>query len=242
LIVADLSSNNHPNDAPIDWSAVVGVDAFIIKATQGSSYVNPWYASDLAGALSIHRPALAYHYAGFGDIATELDWFIAHAGPLAACLDFETSQDAPWIATFLNGIPRLSTQKLAYGSESTFPRNLPALSWIAAYGQPNSPPGAILWQYTSTATVPGITGNVDLSTWLGTLDQWSALFAPKMEDLMGTPAVVIGNQAHVYGTSSGHLWEFVSPDPSITPAGPWHTYDITQDCLNAGQTVPNLDA
>ena len=172
MIVADLSSNNHPNDTPISWSDVVGVDAFFIKCTQGSNYVNPWYTRDLAGAESINKPALAYHYAGFGDVTTELDWFIAHAGPLAACLDFETSTDSAWINAFLAGL----TLTVGYGSESTFPAINAGINWKAAYGQINPPKDCQLWQYTDSAIVPGITGPVDLSTWLGTLDEWKTLW------------------------------------------------------------------
>jgi lysozyme len=38
-------------------------------------------------------------------------------------------------------------------------------------------PGALFVQYTSSGIVPGITGNVDRSIWLGSLDQLTAWFA-----------------------------------------------------------------
>ena len=175
LLVADISSNNHPNDTPILWSDVVGVDAFFVKCTQSTTYYNPWYTRDIAGIKSINKPALAYHYAGFGNVNAELAWFLAHAGDLAACCDFETSTNSAWINEFLSGLE--FRPNVGYGSESTFPAITADIRWKAAYGQVNPPPDCSLWQYTDSAIVPGFPEPIDLSTWLGTQAEWDSLWS-----------------------------------------------------------------
>ena len=75
--IVDLSSNNHPGTAPIDWPQVkkAGVTTVLVKATQGVGYTNPWYARDLAGALGQGMDVLAYHFAAFGTVSCELVYF-----------------------------------------------------------------------------------------------------------------------------------------------------------------------
>ena len=48
----DVSSNNHPNDKPIDWQAVAGAGYghVMIKCSEGAGYVNPWLKRDADGA------------------------------------------------------------------------------------------------------------------------------------------------------------------------------------------------
>jgi hypothetical protein len=233
LLVADLSSNNHPNDAPIIWSDVVGVDAFFIKATQGSNYANPWYGRDLAGAKSINKPALAYHYAGFGDVATELDWFIAHAGPLAAGCDFETSTDAAWITSFLLGLTH--SPVVGYGSESTFPPLLPGYAWKAAYGQINPPKACQLWQYTDAAIVPGFPEPIDLSTWIGTQAQWNTLF--NVSPLKGSVRVMAIVVNPITGLRSIEGADQFDDTIVITETSPnvWRWDNVTADATGVGK-------
>jgi MYXO-CTERM domain-containing protein len=56
--------------------------------------------------------------------------------------------------------------------------------WIAAYVQPSCPNtpdawgGWSMWQYNDNGAIPGISGNVDVDMFNGTLDQLNALAAP----------------------------------------------------------------
>src|SRR5215472_5195993 len=61
----DVSSFSHPGGAPIDWVkvAAAGYKFAFIKATEGSYYENPYYASDAAAARAAGLFAAAYHFA-----------------------------------------------------------------------------------------------------------------------------------------------------------------------------------
>jgi hypothetical protein len=178
--VIDVSSAQHPNNAPINWTqvAAAGVTTAIIKATQGTTYTNPWYDRDVFEAAVAGLQVMAYHYADFTNAQAEADYFKSVAGNLAQAGDFETSTNAQWMRSFLLALGRPADQLLAYGSESTFGsvyQQLPALPWVAAY-QANSPGWGVLWQFTSTATIPGIVGTVDQSAWQGSEIQYETLF------------------------------------------------------------------
>jgi lysozyme len=58
-------STQYPNGAPIDWSQVAGAGYTFaaIKATEGSYYTNPFYASDVAAAKAAGLYVAGYHFA-----------------------------------------------------------------------------------------------------------------------------------------------------------------------------------
>jgi len=60
----DISSYQH-SGGPIDWLQLArdGVRFVAIKATEGTYYVNPYYASDLRAATAAGIPVLAYAFA-----------------------------------------------------------------------------------------------------------------------------------------------------------------------------------
>ena len=215
----DVSSNQHPNGAPIDWQAVAddGVVAAFVKATQGTTYRNPYYSSDVGGATKAGILTIAYHYAGMGDVAGEARFFKAVAGTKAQMLDFETFTNVPWARTFLLGLGRPSSELITYGSASTlkdFYAQLPSMAFPAAYGQ-GSPGWGSCWQFTSTATIAGITGPCDEDQWLGDSTQFEQLFGvfdpPKEEE----PVLI------AYTPSGNGYW-------TITPDGAVDTYGDAQ--------------
>lgn len=175
-MIIDLSSNNiHP----VTWPQVkaAGVQGVILKATQGTTYVNPDYAGDVAGASAAGLPVIAYHFADFTTPVAEARYFLSVAGRRGRVLDSETNSTAAWQNAFLAALGLPGTEELDYGSASTLPSGaVRSLIWAAAYGpKPNK--GEVLWQFTSGAPVPGITGTVDASEWLGTQAQFDAVFA-----------------------------------------------------------------
>lgn len=185
--VIDLSSNNHPNTTPITWPAVahVGVTTAIIKATEGTGYINPWYGRDMTGARAEGLDVLAYHFAGFGTVSREAAFFQSVAGlAYARVLDAETSTDVAWINLFLQtlGLPRTSVMDYGSGSSlSQIGSQVRGMLWVAEYPSSGAPvigyPGyGVLWQFTDQASIPGITGWVDESKWYGTETQYDILF------------------------------------------------------------------
>gem|GEM_PF-2975095 len=99
----DVSSWQHQNGAPIDWNAVkaAGNSFAVIKATESTTYTNPNFAPDKAGAQAAGLVVGAYHYAKPAlPISTAVDQarhFLAVAGnvntpgQLAPVLDLETT-------------------------------------------------------------------------------------------------------------------------------------------------------
>ncbi|WP_081438355.1 GH25 family lysozyme [Pseudofrankia asymbiotica] len=99
----DVSSWQHQNGASIDWNAVkaAGNSFAVVKATEGTTYVNPHYAADRAGAQAAGLVIGSYHYARPAlPISTAVDQarhFLATIGNvnapgmLAPVLDLETT-------------------------------------------------------------------------------------------------------------------------------------------------------
>lgn len=183
--IIDVSSDQHPDDAPINWAEVraAGVEAVFIKCTEGLSYVNPWYARDLAGALEAGLQAIAYHYAGMLDPTNEARFFRFHAGARARVLDYETNTNVAWARTFLAELELPPNECMTYGSLSSlvqFYVQIPSMIWVAAYGQ-GSPGFGVCWQFTDEAEISGITGPVDEDKWQGDESQFDALFGITVE-------------------------------------------------------------
>ena len=61
----DVSSYQHPNGAAINWKKVdeSGQQFAIVKATEGASYVNPYFAKDYAAAGAAGLVRGGYHFA-----------------------------------------------------------------------------------------------------------------------------------------------------------------------------------
>ncbi len=61
----DVASFQHPGGQPIDWGQVAagGYRFAFIKATEGTYYVNPYYATDLAAARAAGLFVAGYHFA-----------------------------------------------------------------------------------------------------------------------------------------------------------------------------------
>lgn len=76
------------------------VDGVIIKATQGTTYVNPFCNAQYALAKQKGKLLGLYHYAGGGDPVAEANYFIAniknYVGEAVLALDWESYQNSAW--------------------------------------------------------------------------------------------------------------------------------------------------
>jgi GH25 family lysozyme M1 (1,4-beta-N-acetylmuramidase) len=188
----------HPHGQPINWKAVrkSGKDFAIVKATEGTNYVNPSFAgpyfhdyADAGAAKLVHG---AYHFARptfpiVSSAVAQARFFAAQLGSvktratLPPALDLEVNgglgkaQLVTWAQTFLlkmrdltGRTPMLYTYPTFWTGDLGDPLALARYPlWMASYGTPRAPI-ADLWQYTSTAHVKGIVGKVDLSKFVGT--------------------------------------------------------------------------
>lgn len=232
--IIDVSSNDHPNNAPINWLEVAkaGVTACFVKATEGTHYNNPYFQSDMLGAQKAGIAVCAYHFASMGDPVAEANYFKGYAAKYARVLDYETNTNVNWARTFLQTLAWPIDDCMTYGSTSTlkdFYQQLPSMAWPAAYGQ-NYPGWGACWQFTDNATIPGIQSPVDENQWHGSELQYETLFQlvfpppeppPFLIEGEDMTSIIIGEQLHVFGvigTTAWHWWQELGP-----PASAWHT-------------------
>jgi GH25 family lysozyme M1 (1,4-beta-N-acetylmuramidase) len=241
----DVSSNNHPNGASINWSSVYGggVTFAYVKATQGTGYTNPYFTSDMKGATDASIIAGAYDFANFNTTSagSEANHFLSVAGPyvkegyLRPALDMEgstsmsASQVSSWVNTWANTVYNATgVLTVVYASESFAATyfNSTVTShqfWDADYngqnlytGQPNGwAPFSTwtIWQVSSTGSVPGISGNVDLDAANGTTTGYV------IPDIISSSGAKFSNGQTIHvNSSSGQLaWNtYASNGTSVT--------------------------
>ena len=185
----DVSSYQHPNGVSINWSAVAraGHEFAIVKATEGTSYVNKYFAADYTGIRNAGMVRGSYHFARpstpvASSAAAQARFYVAHLGStkttntLPPALDLEVTGGLSrvslitWAQDFLLDVrnltgrtPMLYTYPYFWSSTLADPAAFSRYPlWMAAYSG-GVDVGATLWQYTAGATVSGIKGKVDMS-------------------------------------------------------------------------------
>lgn len=178
----------------IDWNAVKasGIEIAIIKmggsdvGLYSDSKANQNYYGAKAAGLAIGM----YYFFGGGDPENEADHFLSLCSPLeqgdVMCIDYEIQHPDPvgYCLRIANRIhDRAGMWPLFYANGSTInshdwsPVRNNCGTWVAWYGQdpegnlPISGP-YVAHQYTSSGSVPGIAGRVDMDAWFGSLDQF----------------------------------------------------------------------
>ncbi len=193
------SYQGYPN-----WSSVKssGKTFAFTKATEGTTYTNPYFATNWSRMKSAGLIRGAYHYGRPGtDPVAQADYFVntVHptSGDLQMALDIETtdgrtpSQVRSWIVSFINriqyrtGRPGIIYTGFYFWRDSAGNgSNLNCPLWLAAYVSNPAPyvPAAwstwSFWQYTSSGSVPGVSGNVDRDAWNGSLSGLNNLRLP----------------------------------------------------------------
>jgi len=179
----------------INWPAVKasGVEIAIIKmggADAGlytDSKANQNYYAAKAAGLTLGL----YYFAGPGNAQNQADHFVSLCSPLekddVLILDWEIQSPDPvgFCKAFVDRVhDRTGIWPLIYFNGSTWNSHdwTPVTNncgvWVAWYGQDpegNLPVGGkiyVMHQYTSSGSVPGIAGRVDLDAWFGSVAQF----------------------------------------------------------------------
>jgi GH25 family lysozyme M1 (1,4-beta-N-acetylmuramidase) len=198
----DVSSYQHPSGVSINWTkvAAAGHEFAIVKATEGTSYVNKYFAADYAGIRKAGMVRGSYHFARPAyplakTALSQASFYAARLGNTATtktlppALDLEVdgglSRTAliTWAQDFLLDLRNLTGRtpmiytypwfwQVAIGDAPAFAR-YPL--WMAAYHGSTPDAGATLWQYTAGAKVSGIAGPVDMSRLLADPATFDAL-------------------------------------------------------------------
>lgn len=187
---------------PADVTKRVAADFVIVKATEGTGYVNPQLGAQVAAARARGAAVGLYHFAtAQASSDEEAAAFLRAAKPYldagaVAFLDWEPpglSTYTAWAEDWLRRVDHttgrttgvymnLGVSRLA--SWSAFAKAHPL--WLAFYGSgarfdgyatsfhPPAVPGwrLALWQYTEHGRLPGYGGDLDLNVYLGGVAQW----------------------------------------------------------------------
>jgi GH25 family lysozyme M1 (1,4-beta-N-acetylmuramidase) len=190
----DVSSFQHPRGAAIHWKKVKasGRTFAIVKATEGTTYTNPYFAKDYAAAGAAGLVRGSYHFARpatpiVSTATAQARAFAAQVGTVTStktlppALDLEvtgglsSSQLVTWAQVFLLKLrsltgrtPMLYTYPYFWSSDVNDPTAFKRFPlWMASYG--SSAPTASLWQYTDSGKVKGIPDLADLSQYVGSI-------------------------------------------------------------------------
>lgn len=169
---------------PIDWQrvAAAGIAAVYVKATEGTTYVNPSLAGDVAGARGAGFEVGAYHFLRGGDGSAQADHFLATVAgldlTLPAAVDVEVghSEMADIAVACAERLEEGGAQVIVYTYENFQvalagrPELGARLLWLARYSAHAPTPagpwaGQPLgwWQYTGSGACDGVVGPVDRS-------------------------------------------------------------------------------
>jgi len=184
------SYQGYPN-----WTSVKnsGQTFAFCKATEGTTYTNPYFATNWGRIKSAGLIRGAYHFGRPGtDPVVQANKFCdvvrPTTGDLQMTLDIEStdgktpSQIRAWVVAFINrvkartGRPGIIYTGFYFWRDSAGNgSNLDCPLWLAAY---NTNPAAFVpsawgaysfWQYTDRGSVSGVSGNVDRNAWNGSL-------------------------------------------------------------------------
>lgn len=172
------------------------IGGVVIKATEGTGYVNPccddhWNQAGEAGLLRGF-----YHFAGDGDPVTEADYFMEHAagyfGQGVPVLDWEGNQDVAWVNSFVSRVHDVKgVWCWIYANPWRFNQGgveANCMRWVAAYPAVTSPTfeqaegwdapeadGMVgAWQFASDGRLSCWGGNLDFDLFYGDAAAWAA--------------------------------------------------------------------
>ena len=266
----DVSHWQHVN-ATIDWPQTVspGGQSFAIsKATEGTTFTDPFFAADHAQEQENGLVRGAYHYARpalpMSTAVAQADFYattvgsLQQAGDLPPIMDFEESGGLSprnlitWGQTFLaelmaktGRVPMIYTYRYfwrtALLNSSAFTR-YPL--WVADYTvgatSPTPPlvggwPTWAMWQWTSSANVPGITGGVDNNHFNGTSEQLAAFADGTHPSVLSpvAPSAPVAVQAGPAGNALSVSWV-----PADNGGQALTSYTVTVSPGNIVATVP----
>ncbi|ANS73431.1 hypothetical protein AWM70_01570 [Paenibacillus yonginensis] len=189
----DVSHHN----GTVDWQRVAagGYSFVFVKASEGTSYKDPTFETNVRGARQAGLLVGAYHFLNAASRQTAIEEAANFAAAMSAVggaasldlppvLDYETnpsgisqSQLNEVARAFLTEIERITSRKPILYTGNDFARNFYTQFgaydlWVARYS--TQPPWNVpawsawtFWQYSQTGRVPGITGAADLNVYSG---------------------------------------------------------------------------
>lgn len=203
--------------AQSNWNSIAGAGKTFVfmKASEGTNYTDPQFATNMSRATNAGLLAGAYHFARpdlNSSAVEEANWFVSVAGTymtypnLRPVLDLEVAGVSTtagkaflsnWVNDFMNRVVALkgaSAEPIIYVNSNYASNYLNSTVasrtlWIANWpSSPNPQTGSpatgvfsnwAFWQYTSSGSVSGISGNVDLDVVHGDIDYLHRFVIPE---------------------------------------------------------------
>lgn len=167
----------------IDWNAVknAGYSFAFVKIGSGKSGLDPYFAANMIGANAAGLKVGAYVYSystTVEGIQQEALFAITALEPftvsLPVVLDLEesahksltTEQIGALITTFCETVKSAGYYPMIYSNKNMLTTQIGTTAydvWVAQYADTCDYANAAFWQFTSSGSVPGISGNVDLN-------------------------------------------------------------------------------
>lgn len=199
----DVANYQHPGGQAINWNSVRSSQEFaFVKATEGTTYVNPYFEADAQAALASGLKVGAYHYARPAtDPLAQARHFASvikrvPGQNLPAVLDIEVSEGLNpvalqiWTRAFLGELERQTgTKPMIYTYRYFWQDNMANTKqfaeyplWLAAYQSTAPAPvggwsNLSFWQRSDSGRVAGINSPVDLNLFNGDQGQLGSFAA-----------------------------------------------------------------
>lgn len=160
-------------------------DFVIVKATEGTAYVNPKHAVQVKRARDNHRVVGHYHFLHDGDMKAQVDYFLQHAGAQEdefLALDWENpsvsgaekDQALKYLKTKAGNRKVLLYCNVDYWKNRDSTSYVADDLWIAGYngkpGKPDIKGDWLIHQYTSTpvdTNVAAFSSRGEMAKWAG---------------------------------------------------------------------------
>lgn len=191
LSFIDISSYQASLDLVAVSNSIQGV---IVKATEGTSYVNPHCDRHYQQAKNNNLLRGFYHFAGNSDALAEAAFFyrnvLGYLHDGIPVLDWEGNQTVDWVNSFVRqfhsltgiwpwiyanpwrfnqgGVESNCARWVASYPEVTHPTFAQAASWKC----PNADGNVVAWQFCSDGRLSGYGYNLDCSVYYGDRESW----------------------------------------------------------------------
>lgn len=221
----------------IDFSQVP-CDFAIIKVTEGTSYVNPACNAQYSSAKNAGKLLGLYHYVKGGNAVGEANFFVDsiknYVGSAILCIDFESGGNVAWgDMNYLRQLcqqviartgvrPLIYVQASAYAPVSAVAKDLNLGLWIAQYASMAATGyqahpwnegqyACAIRQYSSTGSLPGWGGSLDLNIAYMDATAWqkyagASVTAPVAPAAPSVPQIAVDG---IIGAATVRRWQTV---------------------------------
>ena len=172
------------------------VDGVVCKATEGTTFIDPYCDGWVQQCINAGKSWGFYHFASSESASEEAEFFVRNCQGYfrngIPILDWEGNQSVGWVNAFVAKVHSLTgVWPWIYGNPWRFNQGgvePNCARWVAEYPSVTSPSfdmaeswecpeaegNVVAWQFCSDGRVSGYNGNLDLSLFYGTENQWRA--------------------------------------------------------------------